>query len=473
MLIKACLLRSREVEERTSGISGLVCDVDSEAIRACKTFESNGFRTHLGDFLSLSPDVADQFDVVIANPPFTRNHSIDPTKRRELRERFKLSGAAGIWVPFLLHATSFLRMGGRLAAVAPASAVFTRYGQDMLSRLCAQFDLVAVCQLTSRTEWIGTAEERGCLIFAEGRSAKGSASWETIQYGEHARDSASGEGQSIGGVEKLMAASHEMTELGEFSIGAVTGRNSVFLLSEQERVAFGIQKRDVRSVVSRAKHIRGTTISTTELRQLANAGEKTWVLYPAKLSPSVEARLSMIPKPERSKVVWFSKRSPWWKVDLGNPCDAIFTYMNHRGPRLVLTKSRIFCTNTLHRFSFHKGIAEEQRASAALSLLSSFGQLMAEELGRAYGGGALKFELSDARKLPVILSTKSGASGALAEADVALRAGDYELATQIADQFLMPPILGRSWKKSIAGIQSEVKRRRMIRHSSSKRANNG
>ena len=111
----------------------------------------------------------------------------------------------------------------------------------MLSRLCAQFDLVAVCQLTSRTEWIGTAEERGCLIFAEGRSAKGSASWETIQYGEHARDSASGEGQSIGGVEKLMAASHEMTELGEFSIGAVTGRNSVFLLSEQERVAFGIQ----------------------------------------------------------------------------------------------------------------------------------------------------------------------------------------------------------------------------------------
>jgi hypothetical protein len=99
--------------------------------------------------------------------------------------------------------------------------------------------------------------------------------------------------------------------------------------------------------------------------------------------------------------------------------------------------------------------------------------LMAEELGRAYGGGVLKFELSDARKLPVILSTKSGASGALAEADVALRAGDYELATQIADQFLMPPILGRSWKKSIAGIQSEVKRRRMIRHSSSKRANNG
>lgn len=46
------------------------------------------------DFLNLSAGAVPIVDGVIANPPFTRNHAIERQRRKAVRQRFDIDGAA-------------------------------------------------------------------------------------------------------------------------------------------------------------------------------------------------------------------------------------------------------------------------------------------------------------------------------------------------------------------------------------------
>ena len=118
-----------------SSLRFLTCDLDPEAIAAVSQKLPAGSETRAIDFLQLEVGSTGRFQGIIANPPFTRNHALSATRRKVLRNRFNISGAAGLWVYFLVHALDFLAPGGRLAAIIPASALFNNYGRDVLTRL--------------------------------------------------------------------------------------------------------------------------------------------------------------------------------------------------------------------------------------------------------------------------------------------------------------------------------------------------
>jgi hypothetical protein len=255
-------------------------------------------------------------------------------------------------------------------------------------------------------------------------------------------------------------------EIATLSIGAVTGFNKAFLLSEAERTAAAIDASDLTPVAARARHVAGLQISNVELTSFATKGEKTLLLTPpdiAKTRPGVRGRLAKIPIDKRRDVVWLNKRSPWWKVDAGPGCDAIFTYMNDRGPRIVIAEDDVRCTNTLHQVRFLPNITKQDRMVAALSMISSFGQLAAERIGRAYGGGVLKFELTDARRFPILAGKRNGTAVAFKNADRAFRKGNFERARYIADALLLPAIFGTSWQNAAAEMMTEALEMRSAR----------
>ena len=118
-LVKAAVARARSVGHGDCGLRILACDVDQNALRGIAGGLPLGSAVHATDFLQLDPGTTGEFDGVLANPPFTRNHALEPNRRRSLRERFDVSGAAGLWVYFLLHSLGFLSKGGRLACSSP------------------------------------------------------------------------------------------------------------------------------------------------------------------------------------------------------------------------------------------------------------------------------------------------------------------------------------------------------------------
>jgi hypothetical protein len=384
-----------------------------------------------------------------------------------LRERFDTNGAAGLWVHFLFHGIEFLRPGGRLAYILPASALFSDYGRSALERISNSFANIEIRQIVDRPIWTNGADERGILLLAEGYSRGSSALPEPTRWSSHGLR-AKALPLSNTAYDNLAARSFTLGSIASLAIGAVTGCNSVFLLDEAERKALQIAKSDLRPVVSRARQIGGITVDRVRLVGLARNGEKTWLLTPKGLGgkgSGVRRRLAEISARRRTSTLWFSKRDPWWRVDVGDASDAFFTYMNDRGPRLVLVQPDIRCTNTLHCVRFEEQISRAQRLAASLTLISSFGQLAAERIGRSYGGGLLKFELKDARSFP-ILPEQPGLEEAFEAADRALVAGQATEAARIADEALVAPLLGSNWERLVHDLRAEISARRELRRGS-------
>jgi hypothetical protein len=468
-LLKAAIIRARELGSFESLSRPLACDIDRGALEALENELGESVEFYTGDFLELDPATCRKFDVIIANPPFTRNHSIDVYRRKKLRERFAIEGPAGIWAYFLAHSMDFLVQGGRIASIVPGSALFTQYGDAFLQRMCGSFLTVNVYQLAERPIWTGGAEERGAVILAEGY--RDGASREYVKGvwppGSDAIYQPSCELQAY---RDLISASRPLGDLASVSIGAVTGCNCVFLLSEDERVAFDLALEDLTSTVSRARHVEGITITREDLVRLARDGQKTWLLTPRSIDTRgtpARKRLAKITKYQRRFTCWMNKRTPWWRIETGPDCHGVFTYMNGRGPRLALTAAKIRCTNTLHRVVFYPIVSDIEKLAATLTLISTLGQLAAEVIGRVYGGGLLKFELTEARSMPILSGIDFHDDAVLQtvahKVDIALRAGAVDVARDLADETLLPCVLGPSWRLGVAELREAVRHRRDAR----------
>jgi adenine-specific DNA-methyltransferase len=466
-LIEAAFALSAELTGAPS-VSVVGVDVNATAVRNIRRRKiGRSIEVHCQDFLEATPTRLGTFDAILSNPPFTRNHSISPQRRAELRSRFDIAGAAGLWVHFILHSLAFLKEGGRIAFVIPASGLFTNYGEALLRRLGTQFSSIEVLRLNERPEWIGGAEEGGAFLLAEGYR-QGTCLQPLRGVWIDGRGAVSDFETTSVPFAELALASRAFGEIAELSIGAVTGCNRTFLLSEKERVDLGIARADVAPIASRARQIRGVLITKRELQELALSGEKTWLLSPRELGPrgsAVRSRLAEIGANKRRTTAWLNKRDPWWMVDRGLDCDAVFSYMNDQGPRLARATPGLTCTNTLHRVRFRPDASEQDQAAAVLTMVSTFGQLAGERLGRVYGGGVLKFELRDARQLPVLYLAHGDHHSLLQKVDAALRTGEKERARAVADEALLPMICGSNWQAAVEELLSELRERRKARRS--------
>lgn len=452
-LVRAAEMRLAMLKDESS-FEIIGCDIDDAVIsNLAKTIGPNT-RLMSKDFFEVTPAEIGQFDVIVANPPFTRNHQLSKSTKQYLKRSYPLRGAAGLWAYFLLHAKEFLRPGGRMGAFVPGAATFADYAIDLLEQLRTEFSKVSLEELHSKPDWSGNAEERGVLLLAEGFRGK---QVKTRSPSPATRNDS---------FTILQKACKPLSAFGTLSIGAVTGLNKVFLLSEEELDRFHIPRSAVVPIVTRAKHVKGITISKRDLEDLAKEGQKTWLLLPDELGRKggpVRRRLAMINHRVRRNTAWFNKRNPWWKVNNSDQCDAVFTYMNDLGPKISLVDPGVTCTNTLHKISFHMGISEAQRMAIPLSMVTTFGQLAAEGIGRGYGGGVLKFELKEARIFPVLPAAAPIDKDELRYVDEAMRRGDYELARNLADDILMPNLLGRQWRSEVSHLSEILKEARKSR----------
>lgn len=430
-------------------------DIDPFSISALLANKRGDVVVAQKDFLAVTPEAIEKVDLVLSNPPFTRNHSLTKDRRAFLRKAFNAPSSAGLWAYFLLHSLSFLKLNGRLASVVPNSILFTAHGKKIIDELCTSFSSVGVYSLKEKQLWSSRADEGGAVIFAEGYK-----SGECQSYSA-GRISVTGEVECFPSAEsdiykRLLKGCCSLGEIAKISIGAVTGRNSVFLLSERERLDAKICIGDICPVVSRARHVKGLKIKKSDLFELAELGEKTWLLQPLALTPSIESYLSVIPDKDRESVVWFRKRDPWWRVQTAVRYDAVLTYMNDAGPRLALLDMGLVCTNTLHSVTFFTNIDEGLKRSASLTLISSFGQLVAEKVGRFYGGGVLKFEINEARKLPVFRGEGLFSESLYNRVDELIKGGESAQACDLVDSIIFSVVFQDDWKIALKNVKNEL-----------------
>lgn len=393
------------------------------------------------DFFSTDPDGT--YTAVIGNPPFIRFHEFAGESRAlsrasALRAGVPLSSLASSWAAFTVHSALYLNRGGRLGLVLPAELLSVNYAAEVRRFLMQSFASVSLVMFTERV--FPEAQTEVVLLLADGYR-EGQSDHASIYQARNAAEltqiAAATRWSPANPAEKWTpsllssAALNVYTGLlrddafvpleawGDTTLGMVSGNNKYFALSPTRAEELGLGSKELlRLSPPGSTHLRGLAMSTRTWRELGVSGSATLLFYPGDI-PSDAAR-AYIDAGEKAGVNTAYKcraRSPWWRVPLVKPADLFLTYMNADTPRLTTNDAKARHLNSVHGVYLKPDVREIGRTHLPVGALTSMSLLGAETVGRAYGGGILKLEPTEADRLPVpsaaLLESESGVLDAM------------------------------------------------------------
>lgn len=432
------------------------------------------------DFFELAPGFRRVVSVV-GNPPFVRYQRFRGEVRRQALKRaseqgVKLPELASSWAPFLVHAISMIRAGGRLAMVVPFELTCASYALPVLEYLARSFGLVTLLSFKDRL--FPQLSEDTLLLLAENKGADSTEfRWQELSNsGQLADLIARGASSSIEDASELdhealcrgerrlieyflpekvrdlyhlIAGLPDVKRLGDMAsvgIGYVTGANDYFHLNPSSVRRWGIPDVFLKPAVRKGRGLAGLRFGEKDWREGLDSGDTSYLLhieYGLKLTDGVREYLAEGVRQGVPHAYKCRTRSPWYRVPHVYLADAFLTYMSGIRPKLVANEARAFAPNNLHLVRMHPGCALDGLHLAAL-WQTSLTSLSVELHGHSLGGGLLKMEPAEARD--VLIPTASGPTMlALAdELDEVSRKGKTEEVRQRANRGILIDGLGLS-----------------------------
>ncbi len=457
-------------------------DIDPAAIAKVRLLletKMAGVELRQGDFLAIEPSGSwRNVDAVIGNPPYVRHHRIEKGTIADFRRRqLGLTRASDLWCTFVIHSLGFLKKGGRLAFILPAAFLFTRYAKSIRDRLAASFETTTAVRLAFSTFADVGADERGVVILCSGYCEGKSPGWvEHVAWNEddleqkldYLRFNNTLRNQPSFPFCDTAIPSTRLGEVADIRIGFVTGANRTFIVDAATISSFGLPQDTLFPVVSRTTHTPGIFFTEDDHLTAAAANQRVWLFAPSTLGQrhgAIRSYLATVSRDVRRNTLWFRKRPTWYQPDIGVRPDAVLTYMNHMGPRIVLLQGAEGGSNTFHAVNFHRTEHRPDPRLVALAMLTSSAQLSAERVGRAYGGGVLKLEPSEARQveLPIIQQPMRKLEEIAKTADSLLKTGNVKGASELADEALLKPLLAGHYAETRRHLLSALNEARALR----------
>ena len=421
-----------------------------------------------------------KFDCVVGNPPFIRYHSFPASSRDRAMALMSQVGLTpnrltNIWVPFVSAASTCLSPGGRLAMVLPAELLQVTYASQLRSFLVDRFariDIVACNEL-----FFPNAEQEVVLLLADDALESPSvantcrvamieaASVDRLVQASPAAILKKSKPKlvrhddekwlkyflsplEISFMRKLRSGgvAVPLSNHASVDVGVVTGKNSFFVLTQDQIVEHGLQEY-VMPLVGRAAHLRGAELTQSEWRSLSAAGERVHLFH---VRPHLNGSLSAAGRryvrlgeaQQINQGYKCSIRKPWYSVpSIWNPSCFFFRQI-YDFPRLVVNRAGATSTDTIHRLR----CAGDPDMLAA-SIYTHLTAASAEIEGRSYGGGVLELEPTEAERLlvPAVL----GGGLPISDCDRMIREGRLQDLLDENDRKILVQGLGLSEKDAL------------------------
>ena len=444
-------------------------ELDDDAYEAGQRDAGVGASVHRlvrGDFLSFVPGQdLPVVDAVVGNPPYVRYQGFNGsgTLGHDLAARagVRLTRLASSWAPFVVHGTTFLKEGGRMAQVLPAEILHAQYAEDVLGFLRRSFAAVTLVLFEERV-FPGALKEvvlllaDGCGIGpADGVHVIERVDLAALDVDRLPKRAPSAERPPTAPGDSLLAQllsdearrvysqlqRHvDVASLGAHAsvdIGAVTGGNDFFMVAANDG---RVSARFLRPAVSKAAHIAGARLTVDDHRRLKAEGKPAQMLVVDRSHPETDLA-DLKPYLALGEALGINERykcrvrSPWWSVPLpkhGAP-HALMTYCSSEHPRLVVNEAGVLHTNTVHGLTMHGAMAVGE---LAVRFLNSLTLLSAELSGRSYGGGVLKLEPTEAEAV-LVPGGSAAVSDRLADVDVLLRTKGLSAVLDLVDPLVL------------------------------------
>jgi adenine-specific DNA methylase len=430
-------------------------------------------------------------DALVGNPPYIRYQLFREENRTSglraaARAGVLLPRLASSWAPYLIHATTFLRDGGRMAMVLPAELLHVGYASAVRTFLLQHFADLTVISFEDKV-FPGALEE---VVIVLGTKGKGHGRLRVRRLPNLA-DLAAGpdailakatscevqpgqrwvaalfEGDLVTQAIDVIdgARFHKLGDFGRVDIGVVTGANDFFIVSKQDIAKHRLPFSILLPAVSKAIHIQGSRFTINDWSSIAESGADSYLLVIDEAS-AVGPVLRYIQEGERIALHRRYKcrvRDPWYQVPYVRKPDLFLTYMSHISPRLVVNEAGATHSNTLHGIFLSDPLLSDPLAAA---FLNSATLLSAEIEGRSYGGGVLKTEPGEAVRirLPHLTPRLVGQlTEVLPKIDELVRQGRIDEASVVVDRIVLRKHFRVSEIEQIRAALSALRSRRLLR----------
>lgn len=474
-------------------------ELDHTAFSAIAFESRSGIDAELvnANFFEIQPDSFPAVAAVVGNPPFIRYQRFNgPMREAALRSAqetgVNVSRLASSWAPFIVHAARFLRPGGRLAMVAPAEVAYATYAQALLQHLRRTFGSITLVGFTKRL--FPQLSEDTVLVLADEKGGRFSGLHFTEVTDVDSLLGSTGplddavpiDMESFArGTVRLpqylispstrdlyfeLARTAEVTRLGRLArvgIGYVTGDNAFFHVDQKTTNEYRLPPEALRPAARTLSDFEGVHFTSADWQVLHEAGRANMLLGLRAAVPEGVSSYLMegvrrgVPSRFKCRV-----RDPWYAVPNVYVGEALLTYMSGHRAKFVVNQAGVVSPNTLHVARFLPG-REASAEAVAVAWRTSLSALSTELEGHALGGGLLKLEPAEARRvlLPMPNLDPLAINDIAAELDTLERNGEVEAARACADRRILREALGLS-DSQIQDIQTAwrtVRDRRITR----------
>lgn len=477
VFLEAALRRLRALGGEVGGVYGVELEGEVHARVSRSAVGLKPRNLIRSDFFDLSPTDLPPLDAVVGNPPFIRYQSFSGNARKRAVSRALESGVtlnhlASSWAAFVVHSAAFLKPGGRLGMVVPVELAHASYARPVLKHLSQTYRRVTF--LTFKERLFPDLSQDTLLLLAEDKGAPFEsffwrdvarvAELETLdvqpEHIEAERTERLPEAPLLDGREKLIMrfipdaarglyrelAEHpavsRLGSLAKVGIGYVTGANGFFHLSPEVARTLGLPDKHLKPAVFRGAALSGLSFGEADWQEAAQKGRAGYLLHVTEgsVSPRLRAYLETGETQGVHHAYKCRVRTPWYSVPHVYVPDALLTYMSGLRPQLVANAVGAVAPNTLHVVRFRPQV-NIPAATLAAFWQTSLTSLSVELEGHALGGGMLKLEPGEARRL-LIATPEGDFSGMARELEALLRRGKPHEAQRLADKIVLQDALG-------------------------------
>ena len=377
-----------------------------------------------GDFTRLTAEK--QFDLVVANPPYVRHHSINPADKKRLQRIVRsetglaISGLAGMYCHFLLLSLAWMKPGALGAWLIPAEWMSVNYGTALRAFFTEKVQLLRVHRFAASDVRFSDALVSSCVVWFRNAPPGEPA---VFTEGENLLKTFQSKAISL---DRLRTAnkwppsdsdsSDRSARLRDFFIirrGIATGDNAFFVLPAENASSLRIPPRYLKPILPSPRHLDADRIASDKEGIPINA-QRLFLLdctsqVESELPEAVKSYLAKGCDTTAQKKLCAS-RTRWFDQEQREPPPFLCSYMG-RGKgsgapvRFILNESKAIATNS-YLLLYPKGkllrLLNEhpEEKEMVWTLLRSIPADAFRKNGRSYGGGLQKMEPRELGNLP-------------------------------------------------------------------------
>jgi hypothetical protein len=435
----------------------------------------------------VTPEEIGEVDVVLGNPPFVRYQTFSGTMRRRALRRAEdagvvLSQMSNAWAPFVVHAMSFVKPGGRLGLILPAELLHAQFAAPVLDHILSKSKRVTI--LTFAAPLFPSLDVRTIVLIADGLGSRCNDFRITLidNSNRETRWASVREwaGHDSIGVDEAHCASRvpdyylppqirsiyrqvessgmtrPMGDLTSVDIGYVTGDHDYFHFTRQALRTWKIPKQYRVPTLRSARNVKGCIFSKRDWERLARTMSACYLFC---VPPDCRDRDLRSIRPYLAEGIrrgvdrtyQCRTRDPWFSIRGVRVADGLLTSTSSGIPRFILNEAGVAASNNVHIVNRRVGVDGNTLRATAASWYSSFTTISTIVEGHILGGGLRKLEPSEAERVRIVMPPDSGSRNKLLDLlpkiDSLLRGPRTRELSDEVDRLLLNETLGLDMKE--------------------------